>query len=1097
MYTIKNKFSGIIRTLSLVVVCLFTINTLAWACPTEDAYPKQYDLAVQSIFKPIADAGVEVSAKMQFEILAGAMLLLSGRSAAATNAYLAETYIKSKSTETRKIDFLEIRDRDRGLPATFKIVGKDDLVFELDFQGTLTGDKGMNRVPRKPKLPADISGKVMKYANFLNDNGILLIRELTRSKDEREVPRPQISDVEPPEKGAVITYTANTFSWRTIHTADWEPRGFVAILKRLLKDAPGIIRARILGVIPTYAISRTLPKYDAMAFQMYDTTPELNRGISGLIESYISKNRSENKTTTYLDACGGLGCAATEVSVRYGRDGARVYMTDIVGWTADDISAGDARNIRQEGAKRGIEDILSRQFEFIKADVVSVSLPEKMDVITNIAGLQYTDDPLQTIVNLYNQLKIGGTLLTGYWVRQENKSALEHFYITLEAIARLGSKVDVKTTYLEGEGAYIIGIAITRNDDRDIKLNLIPVEVKNLEALDKVRDLFQKVVYYKADGSGSAISIKEPSQSATAGDQAYVVSPEIMSSRHFAGNDDLEFISEEELDIPRVSVWRALKHSIYLREYGENALKTPLMVSDHLILAGLCVLMLIYCIIGVPPSLIFHGYCIGALCVLGGIAYLDMARLHAKDVRDGYVVYKIASQYLKNKSNPKLDLQLLEIVEEFEQKTGWGVAWTENPHLLVKADRANRRVILNIGWILESDIYNSGRRLKYLPHMLHIMERAIKRARMTNVTCGTICQAGHEGSYQALDEQLSRKFAEYKALLGITEDRDLTEAEVDAVLHRQGYMQDPNQLDQIRKWVRQQGSIPDNISIFFGVPENGKKLWYVGEDYAGGHFNQAGTRIHISLPLILAERNPAKAALAVARHDYQHIRAILHGEQPPAHDEQDEGMKIVARVSQDKTALSSGQIIQKKGAPHLSEFTDLRLFYVSSGRVSLVLTGSIGGEVYYIKVPDLSGVELINREIDVLKEVYGYTELQEHLSPSFRYGVLNQTDVAFIKKMAVNYVSNIGANYIVTKKMPGVSIEEDLERIKRAVGRTSSAKSKKKLEGEVVNTLQMIHKALVDLHARGVCHRDLGPSEIFTDGSNIRFCDFGQSVTLP
>ncbi|MBP7055636.1 MAG: GNAT family N-acetyltransferase [Candidatus Omnitrophica bacterium] len=671
MYTIKNKFSGIIRTLSLVVVCFFTINTLAWAYPTEDTSPKKYDLAVQSIFKPIVDAGVEVSAKMQFEILAGAMLLLSGRSAAATNAYLAETYIKSKSTETRKIDFLEIRDRDRGLPATFKIVGKDDLVFELDFQGTLTGDKGMNRVPRKPKLPADISGKVMKYANFLNDNGILLIRELTRSKDEREVPRPEISDVEPPEKGAAIPYTANTFAWRTIHTADWEPRGFVAILKRLLKDAPGIIRARIRGVMPTYAISRTLPTYDAMAVQMYDITPELNRGISGLIESYISKNKSENKTTAYLDACGGLGCAATEVSVRYGRDGARVYMTDIVEWTADDISAGDARNTRQEGAKRGIKDILSRQFEFIKADVVSVSLPEKMDVITNIAGLQYTDDPLQTIVNLYNQLKIGGTLLTGYWARQENKSALEHFYITLEAIARLGAKVDVKTTYLEGEGAYIIGIAITRNDDRDIKLNLIPVEVKNLEALDKVRDLFQKVVYYRADGSGSAISIRVPSHD-------------------------------------------------------------------------------------------------------------------------------------------------------------------------------------------------------------------------SNVTCGTICQAGHEGSYQALDEQLSRKFAEYKALLGITEDRDLTESEVDMALNRQGHIQDPNQLDQIRKWVREHGSIPDNISIFFGVPENGKKLWYVGEDYAGGHFNQAGTRIHISLPLILSQTDPRQAALDIALHDYNHIVGKGHLNDP--------GLDLVSRI---------------------------------------------------------------------------------------------------------------------------------------------------------------------------------------------------------
>ncbi|HPM42781.1 MAG TPA: class I SAM-dependent methyltransferase, partial [Candidatus Omnitrophota bacterium] len=489
MYTIKIKFPATIRTLSFVVVCLFAINTLVWAYPPGSAYAKNDNLAVQSIFKPIADEGVEVSAKMEFEILSGALMLLSGRSTSAVNAYLTETYIRSSQTESRKIEFLEIFDAERGLPATFRIIGKDDLVFEMDFRGTLPSDRGWNRVPKKPGLPSDVSGKAMKYLNFLSDNGVLLIKKLTPSEDETEAPEKEPSDVDPGEKEAVRPYSANTSAWREVHIADWEPHGFTAIVKRLWKDAPAIIRSRIKGKMPAYAISRTLGTYDTMTAQMYDTTSELSRGISGLIENYVSKNRAENKTTSYLDACGGLGCAATEASVRYGRDGVKVFMTDIVEWTADDLSSGDVRKIRRQGAAIGIDDILSRQFEFIKADVVSVRLPEKMDVITNIAGLQYTDDPLQAIVNLYNQLKAGGTLLTGYWVKRANKSALEHFYITLEAIARLGAKVDVKTTYLEGEEAYIIGISITRNDDRDIKLNLMPVEVKRLDTADKDKDL--------------------------------------------------------------------------------------------------------------------------------------------------------------------------------------------------------------------------------------------------------------------------------------------------------------------------------------------------------------------------------------------------------------------------------------------------------------------------------------------------------------------------------------------------------------------------------------------------------------------------------
>jgi hypothetical protein len=72
-------------------------------------------------------------------------------------------------------------------------------------------------------------------------------------------------------------------------------------------------------------------------------------------------------------------------------------------------------------------------------------------------------------------------------------------------------------------------------------------------------------------------------------------------------------------------------------------------------------------------------------------------------------------------------------------------------------------------------------------------------ARSSNVTCGTICEAGHEGSYNALDEQLKRQFTEYKSILGITEDRELTEKEVDIALQQQGAVRDTNQLNEIRQ----------------------------------------------------------------------------------------------------------------------------------------------------------------------------------------------------------------------------------------------------------------------------------------------------------
>ncbi|UCD55313.1 MAG: tetratricopeptide repeat protein, partial [Candidatus Omnitrophota bacterium] len=165
-----------------------------------------------------------------------------------------------------------------------------------------------------------------------------------------------------------------------------------------------------------------------------------------------------------------------------------------------------------------------------------------------------------------------------------------------------------------------------------------------------------------------------------------------------------------------------------------------------------------------------------------------------------------------------------------------------------------------------------------------------------NVTCGTICQAGHQ---ELFDPQFERYYR------GLARDANIKKKILDSndvisALEKTGKLQDlgttKEQLREIIEYIHQEAAIPDNIQILFGIPENNSKLWWIEDPetgellYAGGHFNGEGTRIHISLPLILSQANPRKAALAIARHDYSHIREKKHHE--------DEGMRIVRKTAE-------------------------------------------------------------------------------------------------------------------------------------------------------------------------------------------------------
>jgi hypothetical protein len=212
-------------------------------------------------------------------------------------------------------------------------------------------------------------------------------------------------------------------------------------------------------------------------------------------------------------------------------------------------------------------------------------------------------------------------------------------------------------------------------------------------------------------------------------------------------------------------------------------------------------------------------------------------------------------------------------------------------------------------WIVNNNLINTAE--KDLNNEALVEDRVER----SNISCGTICESGHEGSYGALDSQLERQFEELRKIFeqssvvgrqsSVRSDEktiDLTEDEADRALveYAKSFSIDVTfeQLQEYRRKIKEADEALNAINIFFSIPETGTELFWIGEDYAGGHFNKAGTRIHISLPLILSQPNPKQAALAIVKHEMMHVDLVKGRREKITQEEhEDSGMVMVRKTA--------------------------------------------------------------------------------------------------------------------------------------------------------------------------------------------------------
>ncbi len=176
----KKRHSFQFKAIALVALCLFFINTIAWAYPDNKINISKTNLATQSVFQPLRDEGIQDSSELVFELIAGIRLLLAGKSTVATNGFLTEMY-KNLPEDGRKIKFIEydgkndvIRENNR-IKAKFIINEKEDIIFEIEYLDTKTDPRSGDISVQDARLLETDPSKVLRYTDVFQKNDVIVI----------------------------------------------------------------------------------------------------------------------------------------------------------------------------------------------------------------------------------------------------------------------------------------------------------------------------------------------------------------------------------------------------------------------------------------------------------------------------------------------------------------------------------------------------------------------------------------------------------------------------------------------------------------------------------------------------------------------------------------------------------------------------------------------------------------------------------------------------------------------------------------------------------------------------------------------------------
>jgi len=183
LYYKKSKFNIWFRTIALTLICFILINNITWAYPDNKTPAPKNTLAVPSRFnehfRALIDEGIEHSVELEFELIAGVRLLLSGLSPVAINGYLDKMYTETYK-ETRKITFLPFKKigENGSTTARFHVAGKEDIIFEIYYTDTYTEENIGDLSVNNSIFVGAKNAQHLEYIHVFQKNDVIKIRKI-------------------------------------------------------------------------------------------------------------------------------------------------------------------------------------------------------------------------------------------------------------------------------------------------------------------------------------------------------------------------------------------------------------------------------------------------------------------------------------------------------------------------------------------------------------------------------------------------------------------------------------------------------------------------------------------------------------------------------------------------------------------------------------------------------------------------------------------------------------------------------------------------------------------------------------------------------
>ncbi|MDO8536592.1 MAG: ATP-binding protein, partial [Candidatus Omnitrophota bacterium] len=192
--------------------------------------------------------------------------------------------------------------------------------------------------------------------------------------------------------------------------------------------------------------------------------------------------------------------------------------------------------------------------------------------------------------------------------------------------------------------------------------------------------------------------------------------------------------------VPLFSIGRAWKHK-FENWKGNNIYKTPLTITDHAILSivGFIAVTSIFTSFGMLLGGFNHDavWQIAIMMLVISPQWSKLVFGHIKDTRYGLIASKSLRARYPDIQNAKLSAYRMRQIRDFIKSTGWDVVWTDDPNILAKPELGLHRVIMTIGWVLdsgdESDNSLEKIRVAYLRETLKIMRESIEASGETRI----------------------------------------------------------------------------------------------------------------------------------------------------------------------------------------------------------------------------------------------------------------------------------------------------------------------------------------------------------------------------